>query len=147
MKSFYAFFSVLVLLFSGCAKTPAPAQKVLPFDASGEFKSALGVEYKVLKAGSGAPAEAAKRVSVWYEGRHVNNLELFDSTRNNSTAVEFGLKQTIPGFARGIRLMREGDIFLIKIPAALAYGERGSPPVIAPGEDLYFTIELVKVTN
>lgn len=120
---------------------------MLPFDASGEFKTASGIEYKILKAGTGASAENAKHVQVWYDGRHVNNLEVFDSTSSNSTAVEFGLKYTIPGFARGIRLMHEGDIFLIKIPAGLAYGEKGSPPVIAPNEDLFFTIELVKVVD
>jgi len=109
--------------------------------------SASGIEYKVLHAGTGAPAASAKRVKVWYDGRHVNNLELFDSTRSVPAPVDFTLKYTIPGFARGLRLMREGDIFLIKIPAELAYGPKGSPPVIAPDEELYFTIELVKVID
>jgi FKBP-type peptidyl-prolyl cis-trans isomerase FkpA len=147
MKSLCALFSLLIVLLVGCSKSAKPAHPTLPFDASGVFKSASGIEYKVLKAGNGAPAETAKRVSIWYEGRHVNNQELFDSTRNNSTAVQFSLNRTIPGFARGIRLMREGDIFLLKIPSDLAYGPNGAPPVIAPNEDLYFTIELVKVID
>lgn len=149
MKYLYAILSLLIL--SGCTNsTPltAPIQTALPiFDASGEFKQAGGIEYKVVKAGTGFSAKSAERVTVWYDGLHVNSLEPFDSTRNISAPVEFDLKDTIKGFERGVRLMREGDIFFIKIPAALAYGKKGCPPMIAPNEDLYFTIELVKVVD
>lgn len=149
MKSLLAVLGLLIL--SGCASsTPptTPIQTALPiFDASGEFKQAAGIEYKVVKAGTGSRAQSARRVTVWYDTLHVNNLEPFDSTRHVSAPVEFELKATVKGFENGIRLMREGDIFFIKVPAALAYGHKGCPPMIAPDEDLYFTIELVKVVD
>lgn len=110
----------------------------------GVITTESGLQYKVLKEGSGASPTAADKVEVDYEGKLLNG-EVFDSSFKRGQHATFGVSQVIPGWTEGLQLMKEGSKFQFFIPSNLAYGERGSPPNIGPGATLIFEVELFKV--
>ncbi len=110
----------------------------------GVITTESGLQYKVITQGTGASPTAADRVEVDYEGRLMNG-EVFDSSFKRGKHATFGVGQVIPGWTEGLQLMKEGSKFQFFIPSTLGYGERGSPPNIAPGETLIFDVELFKV--
>jgi FKBP-type peptidyl-prolyl cis-trans isomerase FklB len=59
----------------------------------------------------------------------------------------FGVSELVPGFSEALQLMRPGDRWLVYIPSALGYGNRGVPGLIGPGEDLLFEILLVSAAG
>jgi FKBP-type peptidyl-prolyl cis-trans isomerase len=110
----------------------------------GVTTTASGLQYKVLTAGTGAMPTAADKVEVHYEGRLIDGT-VFDSSYKRGTPATFGVTQVISGWTEALQLMKEGAKYQLTIPSKLAYGERGSPPKIAPGEALIFDVELIKV--
>lgn len=117
------------------------------FDPNGKFVSASGIEYKILRTGNGKNARNANHVMMWQESRTASNHKLIDSSYTGQQPVDCDLSEIRKGLEIGIRLMRVGDIWLFKIPPELAYGAIGSPPEIGPNETLYFTIELVNISE
>lgn len=103
-----------------------------------------GLQYQVVKSGNGAVPKADSKVSVHYEGKLVNG-EIFDSSLQRGEPATFGVSQVIPGWTEALLRMKVGDKWKLFIPAELAYGERGSPPVIGPNETLIFDVELLEV--
>ena len=103
-----------------------------------------GLQYQVIKAGGGAVPTAQSKVSVHYEGKLVNG-EIFDSSVQRGEPATFGVSQVIPGWTEALLRMKVGDKWKLFIPPELAYGERGSPPVIGPNEALIFEVELLEV--
>lgn len=104
-----------------------------------------GLQYKVIKEGTGASPKATDVVSVNYEGRHING-EVFDASRLHGGApATFPLNQVIPGWTEGVQLMKEGGKYTFYIPSELAYGTRGAPGAIGPDEVLIFDVELVSI--
>ena len=103
-----------------------------------------GLQYQVIKAGKGAVPDANSNVSVHYEGKLING-EIFDSSIQRGEPASFGVSQVIPGWTEALLRMKVGDKWKLFIPPALAYGERGSPPVIGPNEALIFEVELLEV--
>ena len=115
-------------------------------DAKGYMTTATGLKYKVLKPGTGKrPASPASTVRVRYTGKKLDGT-VFDATSEHGTPYdEFPLNRVIPGWTEGLQLMPEGAVYEFYIPAALAYGDRGTPGgPIGPNEDLIFEVELVK---
>ena len=103
-----------------------------------------GLQYKVLKAGTGASPKAESTVTVHYEGKFVNG-EIFDSSLQRGEPTSFGVTQVIPGWTEALMRMKVGDKWQLVIPPELGYGERGFPPAIGPHEALVFEVELLEV--
>jgi len=105
-----------------------------------------GLQYKVIKNGSGDPGNpdatpgANDVVKVNYTGKFVDG-KVFDSSKG--TPVSFPVGGVIPGFSEALMKMKKGSVWEVYIPANLAYGAAGAPPVIGPNQTLIFTIELV----
>ncbi len=104
-----------------------------------------GLKYIVEKPTNGKQAKKGSKVTVKYKGYFMNG-EVFDENLNSPEPFEFmiGLGQVISGWDEGLQLMKEGEKFKMIIPWQLAYGERGSGPIL-PCTSLVFDVELIKV--
>ncbi len=98
-------------------------------------------------AGDGAEAKAGDEVTVQYVGVGYDSKEEFDSSwsRNEPFTFNLGAGEVISGWDQGIVGMKEGGRRELTIPANLAYGPSGSPPVIGPNETLIFVVDLLAV--
>lgn len=110
----------------------------------GVVTTASGLQYEVVKEGSGRQPKASDTVRCHYEGTLIDGT-VFDSSYRRNQPAEFGLRQVISGWTEGVQLMKEGSIFKFYIPYNLAYGERGAGADIPPYAALIFTVELIKV--
>lgn len=110
----------------------------------GVTTTASGLQYKVLKEGTGRSPKATDVVVVNYRGTLINGKE-FDSSYKSGNPIEFPLNRVIPGWTEGVQLMKEGAKYEFYIPPNLAYGSRGAGGVIGPDETLIFEVELLKV--
>jgi FKBP-type peptidyl-prolyl cis-trans isomerase len=110
------------------------------------MKTASGLEYIEVEAGTGAQAEAGKTVSVHYTGKFQDG-KVFDSSVSRGEPITFplGAGRVIKGWDEGIALMKVGGKAQLVIPPHLAYGERGAGGVIPPNATLVFDVELVSV--
>lgn len=102
-----------------------------------------GVQYKVIKEGTGAMPKDTSLVTVNYEGKTLDG-KVFDSTYKRNEPVELRANQVIKGWTDALVHMPEGSVWEVYIPQNLAYGERESGS-IKPFSALIFKIELVKV--
>jgi FKBP-type peptidyl-prolyl cis-trans isomerase len=100
-----------------------------------------GLQYEVLKKGNGQKPKASDKVKVDYIGKLSDGTEFDNSIKRGEPAV-FGVDQVIPGWSEALQLMDIGSKYRIVIPAELAYGEHGAPPVIEPNSVLVFEVEL-----
>lgn len=103
-----------------------------------------GLQYQVLKEGTGKKPTAADQVQVHYHGTLIDGT-VFDSTVERGEPITFHVNRVIPGWTEALQLMKEGSKFRVVIPPELAYRQRGAPPKIGPNETLIFEIELLKV--
>jgi FKBP-type peptidyl-prolyl cis-trans isomerase FklB len=104
-----------------------------------------GLQYLVLKSGSGKTPAAADKVEVHYHGTLING-KVFDSSVERGEPITFGVTQVIKGWQEALQLMKEGDKWRVFIPSDMAYGPRGTPGgPIGPNEALVFEIELLHV--
>ena len=103
-----------------------------------------GLQYKVIKEGTGRRPGKTSRVKCHYEGRFINGSK-FDSSYDRQQPAVFGLDQVIPGWTEGLQLMPEGSRYELYIPYTLGYGESGAPGAIPPYSALVFTVELLEV--
>lgn len=103
-----------------------------------------GLQYEVLKEGSGASPTATETVEVHYHGTLIDGT-VFDSSVERGQTIEFPLNRVIPGWTEGVQLMKEGAKYRFFIPFDLAYGAQGSAPKIPPYAALVFDVELFKV--
>lgn len=106
--------------------------------------TASGLQYKVIKEGTGRKPKASDRIRCHYEGTFTDG-RVFDSSYKRGEPVDFGLNQVIKGWTEGLQLMAEGAKYELYIPYQLAYGETGSQGAIPPCCALKFTVELIKV--
>lgn len=95
--------------------------------------------------GNGAEAKEGDEVTVQYVGVGYDSEEEFDSSWSRGEPATFDLDEVIPGWNQGIAGMKVGGRRELIIPANLAYGPSGSPPVIGPNETLIFVVDLLKV--
>ena len=103
-----------------------------------------GLQYEVVKEGTGATPSAEDTVKVHYRGTTIDGVE-FDSSYKRGKPAVFGVNQVIPGWSETLQLMKEGSTFKIAVPASLAYGEQGIPPTIGPNSVLLFDVELISI--
>jgi FKBP-type peptidyl-prolyl cis-trans isomerase len=113
---------------------------------SGIQTTSSGLQYQVLKEGTGAQPKATDSVTVHYVGTLTNGKE-FDSSVKRGEPATFVLNQVIPGWTEGVQLMKEGGKNRFFVPSELGYGPQGSPPVIEPNSVLVFEVELLKVAK
>ncbi|MBX7095151.1 MAG: FKBP-type peptidyl-prolyl cis-trans isomerase [Flavobacteriales bacterium] len=106
-----------------------------------------GLQYEILKKGSGPMAQLGDSVEVHYRGTLLNGKE-FDSSygRNETFKFEVSFGGLIEGWIEGIQLMNKGSKFKFWLPYQLAYGERGAGEDIVPYSALVFEIELINIT-
>lgn len=105
---------------------------------------ASGLQYKVIKNGSGRKPGPADKVRCHYEGTFVNGAK-FDSSYDRGEPAVFGVNQVIAGWTEALQLMPEGSCWELYIPYQLAYGETGAHGSIPPCAALKFKVELIKV--
>lgn len=104
-----------------------------------------GLQFKVIKEGTGKQPKATDTVTVNYKGTHIDGTE-FDSSYKRGKPISFPLNGVIKGWTEGVQLMKEGAKYQFFIPSNLAYGASGTPGgPIAPNETLIFEVELIKV--
>ena len=103
-----------------------------------------GLQYKILKKGTGASPKATDTVKCHYKGTTIDGKE-FDSSYERGEPATFVLNKVIKGWTEGLQLMKEGGKWQFFIPSELAYGERGSGPHIGPNEVLIFEVELLGI--
>ena len=103
-----------------------------------------GLQYQILKPGTGPSPKANSIVKVNYEGRLIDGT-VFDSSIARNQAAEFQVSQVIQGWTEGLQLMKEGAEYRFFIPAQLGYGQIGSGDVIEPNSTLIFDIELIEI--
>jgi FKBP-type peptidyl-prolyl cis-trans isomerase FklB len=105
-----------------------------------------GVQYKVIKEGSGAIPSDTSRVKVNYEGRTLDG-KVFDSTYKRGEPAEFRCNQVIKGWTEALTHMPLGSEWEVYIPYELAYGENGAGNDIKPFSMLIFKIELLEIID
>lgn len=103
-----------------------------------------GLQYQVLREGSGRSPKATDKVRCHYEGWLING-NVFDSSYQRGEPADFPLNGVIPGWTEGVQLMKEGAKYRFFIPYLLGYGERGAGANIPPFSTLVFDVELIKV--
>ncbi|MCX6229935.1 MAG: FKBP-type peptidyl-prolyl cis-trans isomerase [Bacteroidetes bacterium] len=111
--------------------------------ADGVKVTASGLQYKVVKEGSGEHPKATDKVKVHYHGTLIDGT-VFDSSVQRGEPISFGLNQVIPGWTEGVQLMTPGSKYIFYIPSNLAYGDREAGK-IPPGSTLIFEVELFSI--
>jgi FKBP-type peptidyl-prolyl cis-trans isomerase FklB len=102
-----------------------------------------GLQYLVVKSGSGASPQRSDSVKVHYHGTLLDG-QVFDSSVQRGAPATFGVGQVIPGWVEALQKMKVGDKWMLYIPPELAYGNRGMGPIL-PGSLLTFEVELLDV--
>lgn len=112
---------------------------------AGVTTTASGLQYEVIKKGTGPKPKATDKVKVHYVGTTLDGRE-FDSSIKRGQPVEFPLSGVIPGWTEGLQLMNTGSKYKFYIPSKLAYGEQGAPQGgIGPNSVLVFEVELLDI--
>jgi FKBP-type peptidyl-prolyl cis-trans isomerase len=113
--------------------------------ADGVTVTTSGLQYKILEPGNNKNPTSRSRVTINYQGKHVDN-SVFDSTFNDEPSV-LSLRKVIKGWKEGLQLIGEGGRIVLFVPSRLAYGRDGAPPSIKRNETLIFIIDLLEVDN
>lgn len=103
-----------------------------------------GLQYEVLKAGTGATPKATDKVTVHYHGTLLDGT-VFDSSVERNKPATFPVNGVIKGWTEALQLMKVGDKWKLFIPTELAYGSRGAGSDIGPNAALIFEVELLGV--
>lgn len=104
-----------------------------------------GLQYKIIKSGTGKTPTNTDRVKATYRGTFIDGTEFDGTDKNGGEPREFSVGGVIPGWTEALQLMKEGDKWQLFIPSDLAYKDTGRPPSIPPAKMLIFEIELVEV--
>jgi len=112
-------------------------------EREGVHETASGLQYEVLRPGTGPSPTPEDTVRVHYHGMFADGTE-FDSSYRRGVPSVFAVSDLIPGWAEALQLMPVGAMWRIYVPPGLAYGEQGAGP-IGPNELLIFSIELLGI--
>ena len=105
-----------------------------------------GLQYKILKEGTGAKPTANDKVTVNYRGTLIDGKE-FDSSYKRGQPSTFPVTGVIKGWTEALQLMPVGSKWELFLPPTLAYGERGAGGDIGPNETLIFEVELLSIES
>ncbi len=103
-----------------------------------------GLQYQVIKEGTGDKPGLTEKVSTHYHGTLIDGT-VFDSSVDRGTPAQFNVNQVIPGWTEALQLMPVGSKWKLFIPSELAYGDRGAGGSIGPNEALVFEVELLEI--
>jgi FKBP-type peptidyl-prolyl cis-trans isomerase FklB len=103
-----------------------------------------GLQYKILKEGTGPKPTPADSVVCNYRGTLIDGKE-FDSSYKRGQPATFPVGQVIKGWTEALQLMPVGSKWQLFVPADLAYGDRGAGADIGPGSTLIFEVELISI--
>lgn len=108
--------------------------------------TASGLQYAVVKEGTGKKPTAESTVKVHYTGTLLDGTK-FDSSVDRGEPAQFPLNGVIAGWTEGLQLMTVGSKYKFVIPASLAYGDKPTPGPIGPNSTLIFDVELIEIVN
>lgn len=115
--------------------------------AKGVVTTPSGLQYMVLRQGSGERPTAASTVRVNYEGKLLDGT-VFDSSYTRGEPATFPLANVVPGWTEGLQLMPVGSKFRFWVPSSLGYGEAGTQGgPIGPNATLAFDVELIGIAK
>jgi FKBP-type peptidyl-prolyl cis-trans isomerase FklB len=151
-------FSILILglgLLAGCTAKEGTTGTATKRDAGEAFlaenakkegvkTTASGLQYKVIKSGTGESPKPTDTVKVHYHGTLIDGT-VFDSSVQRGEPISFPVTGVIPGWVEALQLMKVGDKWQLFIPAKLAYGARSPSPLIGPNSTLIFEVELLGI--
>src|SRR4029077_1986577 len=125
-------------------KNEADSEKFLAENKSkeGVKTTSSGLQYKVLKEGTGAQPKSTDTVMVNYRGTLIDGTE-FDSSYKRGQPATFPVGGVIKGWTEALQLMKVGSKLQLFIPANLAYGDHPPGAQIPPGSSLIFEVELM----
>ncbi len=110
-------------------------------------QTASGLQYEVIKEGTGERPADTSVVKVHYEGFLLNATRPFDSSRERAEPTQFPLNGVIRGWTEGVQLMTVGSRYKFYVPYQLGYGEQGSGETIPGGSLLIFDVELIEIVK
>jgi FKBP-type peptidyl-prolyl cis-trans isomerase FklB len=105
-----------------------------------------GIQYKVLKEGTGACPKATSTVKTQCRGTLIDGTEFFSTYKEKEPAT-FTVNEVIKGWSEVLPLMKVGSKWQVFVPGEMAYGERGVGTKVGPNSTLIFEIELVSVES
>ncbi len=105
-----------------------------------------GLQYMIMKEGTGAMPKATDKVTTHYTGTLLNG-EVFDSSVERGQPATFPVNGVIKGWTEALQLMKVGSKWKLFIPYDLAYGERGAGGQIKPYATLVFEVELLEIAQ
>ncbi len=141
----HALFLAALILSTGTAALAQPDPLAKAAAETGAQVSATGLVYRSLKDGTGASPAATDVVKVHYRGTFPDGKE-FDSSIQRGEPAKFPLNRVIKCWTEGVQKMKVGGKAKLACPAAIAYGERGTPGgPIPPNATLMFEVELLGI--
>ena len=105
-----------------------------------------GLQYLVLKTGTGPKPALTDMVRVHYHGTLIDG-KVFDSSVERGQPIELSVNGVIPGWTEALQMMPVGSKWKLFIPSNLAYGDQQAGPMIAPGSTLVFDVELLDIVK
>ncbi len=105
-----------------------------------------GLQYEVIKSGTGAKPGINDEVTVHYHGTLLDG-RVFDSSIDRNEPATFQVGGVITGWTEALQLMPVGSKWKLYVPASLGYGERGAGGIIGPNETLVFEVELISINK
>jgi len=152
--SFILTLTLALGLFAGCSpkndesamSTSSDGAAFLAANAKkdGVVTTASGLQYKVIKSGTGESPKKSDTVKVHYTGTLIDGT-VFDSSVQRGEPAVFPVGAVIPGWVEALQLMKVGDKWQLVIPANLAYGENSPSPAIPANSVLIFEVELLDI--
>jgi FKBP-type peptidyl-prolyl cis-trans isomerase FklB len=103
-----------------------------------------GLQYKILKEGTGPTPKATDTVVTQYRGTLINGKE-FDSSYKRNQPATFPCNQVIAGWTEALQKMKVGSKWQLFVPSNLGYGENGAGGDIGPNATLIFEVELIDI--
>lgn len=113
-------------------------------DKPGVVSLPEGLQYEILKEGTGTKPAISDSIKAHYKGALLNGKE-FDSSFKRNQPFSAPLRSLIKGWQIAIPMMNEGSHWRLWIPADLAYGDRGAGADIPGGATLMFEVELLQI--
>ena len=110
----------------------------------GVVETSSGLQYEVIKSGTGPKPSASDKVKTHYHGMLIDGT-VFDSSVDRGEPISFQVGGVIKGWQEALQLMSVGDKWRLVIPSELAYGARGAGAKIPPHSTLVFEVELLGI--